>query len=72
MNRRCLLPRLHLLGTTQAERPSRPRGCRCLTAASCSPSRLLLRRMGNGVADLDVPASLLIEARLGGENMDGL
>lgn len=67
MNRRCLLPHLHLPGTTLAECPSRPRGCRCLTAASCSPSRLPLRQMGSADADLGILASLLIEARLGGE-----
>lgn len=71
MNRRCLLPHRHPPGTTQAGCPSRPRGCRCLTAASCSSSRLPLRQMGNGGADLGVLASLLIEARLGGEGGGG-
>lgn len=67
MSRRCPLPRLRLPGTTQADCPSRPRGCRCPTAAFCSPSRLPWRQMGSGGAGLGVLASLLIEVRLGGE-----
>lgn len=67
MNRKSPLPRRHPPGTTRAGCPSRPRGCRCLTAASCSSSRLPLRQRGNGGADLGVLASPLIEARLEGE-----
>lgn len=71
MNRRSPLPRRHPPGTTRADCPSRPQGCRCLTAASCSSSRLPSRRRGNGGADLGILASLLIEDRLGGEGKNG-
>lgn len=71
MNRRSPLPRRHPPGTTRADCPSRPQGCRCLTAASCSSSRLPSRQRGNGGADLGILASLLIEDRLGGEAKNG-
>lgn len=63
-NQRSQLPRLHLPGTIQAGCPSHPRGCHYPTAASCSPARLLLRRMGNADADLGVLATLLIVVHL--------
>lgn len=65
MSRRSLPPRLHPPGTTQAGCPFRPPGCRCLTSASCSHARLLLHQMGNGDADLGVPATPPTVAHLG-------